>query len=379
MSPDDDPLAPCTDITEVREVAAQLRREQRFLNVLLDNLEDGIVACDADGRMTIFNPAARRLHGLAPESDPIGRVPARHGLAHLDGTPLDQHENPLLRALAGERLRDVEIMLERRDGERRIVSVNGQRLVDETGTPLGAVVALHDVTDQRRNEERLAALAHHDPLTGLANRVLLGQRLQAALDALARKDGADPVPGVEPDPVPRAGPRVGAHRGSTALRGDDSGSRAGLAVLLADLDDFKHVNDTYGHDVGDAVLVAMARRLAAVVRPSDTVARLGGDEFVVLCPACSGEEELTRICARVTATLEAPYAVGGRSLPVTASVGGVYVDSGEVDSGEVDPSSLLSRADDAMYTVKGYRHRRRGGRTGGAAQGGAAQGGAARG
>jgi len=361
VSHGDDPLASYTDVAEAREMAAELRREQRFLSVLLDNLEDGIVACDASGRMTIFNPAARRLHGLSPESDPIGRVPARHGLFHLDGTQLDQHENPLLRALAGGRLHDVEVVLERRDGERRIVSVNGQRLVDEKGAPLGAVVALHDVTDQRRNEERLAALAHHDPLTGLANRVLLGQRLQAALDALTRRNAAHLAPAVKLHPAPGAEPGVCTQRGSPARRGADTRSRTGLAVLLLDLDDFKRVNDTYGHDVGDAVLVAMARRLASVVRPSDTVARLGGDEFVVLCPTCSGGEELARISARITATLEAPYAVGGRSLPVTASVGGVYV-----DSGEVDPSTLLSRADDAMYAVKGYRSRRRGGRNVGA-------------
>ena len=97
-----------------------------------------------------------------------------------------QRENPLIRAMSGEQLRDVEIILESGSGDRRKVSVNGQALVDEDGWMLGAVVAMHDVTEQKLNEERLAELALHDPLTGLANRTLLAERLQEAIDGLAR-------------------------------------------------------------------------------------------------------------------------------------------------------------------------------------------------
>ncbi len=319
-------VASFSDITAVRRVATELRRDQQFLQVLLDTLEEGIVACDAEGRITFFNPSARRLHGLSEESDPIGTIPSDLGLRRPDGSPMDQRENPLIRAMSGEQLRDVELLLESESGDRRKVSVNSQALVDEEGWMLGAVVAMHDVTEQKLNEERLAELALHDPLTGLANRTLLAERLQQAIDGLAQA---------------AEGPVAG------------DGQR-GLAVFLLDLDDFKEINDVLGHDAGDDMLIAVARRLSALVRPSDTVARLGGDEFVVVCDIESGEEEMLHINERISTALARPYRIDGRTVSVLASVGGVFV-----DRPDTDPSKLLSRADDAMYGVKWSRRRER--------------------
>jgi diguanylate cyclase (GGDEF)-like protein len=127
-----------------------------------------------------------------------------------------------------------------------------------------------------------------------------------------------------------------------------------VAVYLLDLDDFKEINDELGHDVGDEVLVAVGRRLSAIVRPSDTVARLGGDEFVVLCAVEHGEEEMERIGERISEALARPYRIEGRTLTVLASVGGVFA-----DNPDTDPSKLLSRADDSMYGVKWSRRRQR--------------------
>jgi diguanylate cyclase (GGDEF)-like protein len=228
--------------------------------------------------------------------------------------------------MSGEQLRDVEIVLESSNGDRRKVSVNGQALVDDDGRMLGAVVAMHDVTEQKLNEERLAELALHDPLTGLANRTLLAERLQEAIDELARF-----VPGES-----------------------EAGGQRGVAVYLLDLDEFKEINDSLGHDVGDDMLVAVAGRLQAIVRPTDTVARLGGDEFVVVCDIESGEEEMLRIADRISNALARPYRIDGRTLTVLASVGGVFA-----DNPDTDPSRLLSRADDAMYGVKWSRRRER--------------------
>ncbi len=321
-------VASFNDITAVRQTSHRLRREERFSEVLLDTLDEGIVACDADGRITVFNPAARRLHGLAADDEPIGSLPIDGAFHRPDGTELPIDEHPLLRALSGEELRDVELLLESEDGTSCMVMVNGEALVDDAGRRLGAVVAIHDVTEQKRNEERLAELALHDPLTALANRTLLAERLQEAIDGLARR--SLPV-GVSPD-----------------------GTEAGVAVYLLDLDDFKEINDELGHDVGDEVLVAVGRRLSAIVRPSDTVARLGGDEFVVLCAIEHGEEEMERIGERISDALARPYRIEGRTLTVLASVGGVFV-----DHPDTDPSKLLSRADDAMYGVKWSRRRQR--------------------
>jgi diguanylate cyclase (GGDEF)-like protein/PAS domain S-box-containing protein len=318
-----------SDITAARQSAAELRREEQFLQVLLDTLEEGIVACDDEGRITVFNPSARRLHGLDEESDPIGLIPTDRGMLRGDGTPMTQRENPLIRAMSGEQLRDVGIILEAGTGDRRKVSVNGQALVDDEGVMLGAVVAMHDVTEQKLNEERLAEMALHDPLTGLANRTLLAERLQDSIDGLARLSQAGGPPG-------------------------EDGEQPGVAVFLLDLDDFKEINDVLGHDVGDDMLVAVARRLLAIVRPSDTVARLGGDEFVVVCAIENGEEEMLAIADRISTALARPYRIDGRTLSALASVGGVFA-----DNPDTDPSKLLSRADDAMYGVKWSRRRER--------------------
>jgi len=315
----------------VRQAARRLRHEEQFSQVLLDTLDEGIVACDADGRITVFNPAARLLHGLADHHDPIGSMPVGLGFCWPDGDELDPDEHPLLRALSGEQLRDVELLLESDDGSTRKVVVNGEALVDEGGRRLGAVVAMHDVTEQKRNEERLAELALHDPLTGLANRTLLAERLQEAIDGLARRSFGD------------------GHLGEGG-----TSTTPGVAVYLLDLDDFKEINDELGHDVGDEMLVAVGRRLSAIVRPSDTVARLGGDEFVVLCAVEHGEEEMERIAERISDALARPYRIEGRTLTALASVGGVFA-----DNPDTDPSKLLSRADDAMYGVKWARRRQR--------------------
>ena len=328
-----------SDITGARHAAYALRQEEEFLRVLLDTLDEGIVACDAQGRMTIFNPAARRLHGLADSVEPIGRVPVSRMLLRPDGSPIDPEENPLLLAMSGERLHNVEIILAPSNGEQRKVSVNGQALVDEHGWKLGAVVAIHDVTEQKLNEERLADLAHHDPLTGLANRTLLAERMREAVESL------NGVPGGAAD-----GPGSVLESDSTRTHPE----HPGVAVYLLDLDNFKDINDALGHDVGDDLLVAVARRLAALVRPSDTVARLGGDEFVVVCEIESGEEEMLRISQRITGALARPYRIDGRTLVAEASVGGVFV-----DDPATDPSKLLSLADDAMYGVKWSRRRQR--------------------
>jgi diguanylate cyclase (GGDEF)-like protein/PAS domain S-box-containing protein len=299
----------------LREALSALRQERTFLQVLLDNLEEGIVACDADGRLTLFNPASRRFHGIPDEVNPVGRTPSSAGLRRSDGSAMAPEENPLLRALAGEEVREAEIVVENRHGERRVVVANGQALYDEDGRKLGAVIAMHDVTEHKRQQEQLAELALRDPLTGVANRHLLSDRLRGALDRMRRGIG-------------------------------------GVGLLLLDLDEFKEVNDDYGHDVGDDVLIAVARRIQSTIRPQDTVARLGGDEFVVVCEVDGGQEEVDRIAERVTEALAEPYRLDDRSLTVLASVGGVLV-----ENPNVDPSKLLSLADDQMYRVKA-NHRR---------------------
>lgn len=317
-------VASFADVSAEREATrrlegalADLRQQRTFLQVLLDNLEEGIVACDRDGRITLVNPTSRRFFGIPDDVDPVGQPLSPAGMRHLDGAAMSPEESPLARALAGDAVREAQLLVESRDGVRRTVVANAQALRDERGRQLGAVVALHDVTEHKRTEERLAELALHDPLTGVANRLLLDDRLRRALERLRRSGG-------------------------------------GVGVFLLDLDDFKVVNDVHGHDVGDEILRAAARRLMAATRPEDTVARLGGDEFVVVCEVSGGMDEVRAIAERIERTLSEPYRLVDASLGVGASVGGVLV-----DEPGVEPSKLISQADDEMYRVKAMRRQAR--------------------
>lgn len=191
-----------------------------------------------------------------------------------------------------------------------------QRCYQLTATPLGfsthlgALVSCIDVTAARQNDTMIRAL-RHDGLTGLPNRLAFFERLREAA---------------------RAGRRTGE----------------AFAVLFVDLDRFKEVNDTYGHDVGDQFLIAVADRLRRAIRPSDLLARLAGDEFVVLCEGIDDADSATAVADRLVAALARPVQVSGRELLVTASVG---VATSEEWDGE-DAEALVRRADKAMYRAK---------------------------
>jgi diguanylate cyclase (GGDEF)-like protein len=172
-------------------------------------------------------------------------------------------------------------------------------------------VAVRDVTERELAAETLAHRASHDPLTGLPNRSLFLDRLEHAL-ARARR------------------------------------SRGQLAVLFLDLDGFKLVNDSCGHDVGDLLLRALAPRLSAALRPGDTIARFGGDEFVVLCEDLADEDAAVRIAQRLSAACSRPLVIGGQEHLVTVSAGIALLREGQ----EASASDLLKNADAAMYSAK---------------------------
>lgn len=170
--------------------------------------------------------------------------------------------------------------------------------------------ALGHALERHRAIERVAHLAHHDVLTGLPNRSTFEQRLQASLSRAARK-------------------------------------REQLAVLYIDLDDFKPINDRYGHDAGDRVLRVVAKRLLATVRDYDTAARLGGDEFAVVLNSLEHAHEATTVAARLHAAVCQPIDIGGVAVPLGCSIGvAVYPDAGR------SSQCLLTEADRAMYRVK---------------------------
>jgi diguanylate cyclase (GGDEF)-like protein/PAS domain S-box-containing protein len=284
------------------------RNERRFRS-LVQNASDIIFTTDPDGVLTYVSPAIERQLGRTAR-ECIGRI--GRDLVH----PADA-EPARARLLAADRTSNTlvyQARLAHRDGHWRWFEVTSTDLRDDP--EVGGIISnARDVTDARRLQERLSHQATHDSLTRLANRTLFGDRLQAALST--------------PDGEPAVG------------------------IALIDLDDFKAVNDTLGHTVGDRLLVAAAERLLESVREPDTVARLGGDEFAVVCSGAT-TADLDAMAHRIAAKFAAPVRVDGHELALRASIGVTLSDVGGAGRG-VDATELLRRADVAMYAAKATR------------------------
>ena len=224
-------------------------------------------------------------------------------------TRLAKAETPMARALRGENVAGLEYAV-RMEGALHHRKANAVPMVDPAGRRFGAVVAEQDITEQRKAEAALRQQALYDHLTGLPNRALLQDRLAGAL---ARR-----------------------------VRGGDD-----LVLFFLDLDNFKVVNDGLGHSTGDRLLVQVAQRLLAALRPEDTVARLGGDEFVAFCEHVQGLEQIITIADRMRRAVDIPVDVDGNEVHVTASIG-VVVSHNTSDTAE----RLLRDADTAMYLAK---------------------------
>ena len=277
---------------------------RRRLEAMVHHGEDLVAVLDADSTATYVSPAAARMLGR-----PEGALLGERFVEQVE--PDDQ---PLLAQLLGRvegGLEPLTLGLRHHDG--RVLSLEGTLNDLRADVAVGGwVLTLRDVTERRRLEHDLAHQSFHDSLTGLANRQLFRDRLEQA-----------------------------------RVRGADLATP--IIVMFVDLDDFKVVNDSLGHQVGDELLVAVSERLVSVLRPRDTAARLGGDEFAVLLEDTDLETgEL--IASRVLATLQEPVVAGGRLHDVHASVGlaGLRNAAGVAD-GDQD---LMRQADAAMYHAK---------------------------
>ena len=273
-----------------------------LLAQVLDQVGEGVAVFDDTDCIVYANAALAALHECEV-SDLLGR----HLATFIDAPQQAARERADDEA-AGKHLVRVELSSSRLDGSRFEAELTVSALRAEDGSRAGTIVCVRDISVRKALEERLVRSALHDALTDLPNRRLFTDRLDHALAGAART-------------------------GST------------VAVLFIDLDGFKAVNDTHGHDAGDQLLVQVADRLRSCLRAGDTLARLGGDEFVILLGDAQGPQEPCDTARRLLQQLQRPFHLDSGVVRVNASIGVALSTSGA-------QRSLLSAADHAMYRAK---------------------------
>ncbi|MCC2973818.1 EAL domain-containing protein [Massilia sp. IC2-476] len=294
-------LAVIRDLSDRAEAERQLRESERRFREVIEMTPAGYLLAGRDGALQDVNPALCALSGypremlLALRLDDLFVSCPLPTLDLWDAGPAT--------------VQGVEAVLQHRHGYHIHVLFNGSIKRDDEGRALSLTGLMTDITGRKAAENRLQELATHDTLTGLPNRALLGERVQQMLDA--------------------------APYGSS------------VAVMFLDLDRFKEVNDSFGHESGDVLLCEVASRLRKVIRPTDIIARLGGDEFVVAAHCATGQAAAARIADKLLDVLTAPIAVGGIDVIVGASIG-ISMYPQDAQTREL----LFQTADTAMYRAK---------------------------
>jgi len=290
-----------SEVTRLKEAEADL---ELAANVF-ENTFEGILVTDAQGCILSVNPAFTIITGYGAK-EVIGHTPRvlksnRHDAAFYASMWQELNVNGRWKGDIWNRRKNGEIFPER---------ITITRINDSAGAAIRYVSVFSDITDLWREDEYIKHLAFHDALTDLPNRALLMERLQHRIEAARR------------DPAP-------------------------LTIMFLDLDQFKVVNDTYGHDVGDELLRIVGRRLLALIRQSDTVSRIGGDEFIIKLNNVAGREELAHVARRVVGTINEPMEIRGTTLTIGTSIGiASFPDDG------INPEDLMKSADVAMYAAK---------------------------
>ncbi|ARJ68222.1 hypothetical protein WV31_17275 [Magnetospirillum sp. ME-1] len=289
------------DVSERKAAEAQSALAARVFH----EASQGIIVTDPRGTILTVNEAFTRITGYDRE-EAVGQTPKLLKSNHQD----QSFYQAFWRKLTEEGRFEGELWNRRKNGEAFLVWQTVSAIQDSDGKPLHYVAMFSDVTELRRDDQRIRHIAFHDALTDLPNRTLLRDRLEHAL--------------------------------ATAVR-----ARSPVALMFLDLDGFKAVNDTLGHEIGDFVLKEVAVRMVDSVRTTDTVSRLGGDEFVVLLENPNGRDEIIEIANRIIAAINRPMVFGDKVARVGTSIGiGLFPDDAD------DAETLLTNADAAMYVAK---------------------------
>ena len=296
-----------TRAAEIENIAAaaMAQSEQRFRLAFEDNMAPMVFTSDG-GLLFAVNDAFCEIVGRTRE-ELLGFD--SKAFTHPDDVGLSEEAYRRIKAGEIDRIRYVK-RFQHKDGRTVAAEVSMSPARDEKGETLYFVSSVRDITEERALTEQLSHQALHDPLTGLANRALFDDRLSQAHARVARQGGLG-------------------------------------AVMLLDLDDFKSVNDTHGHLVGDQLLVEMSRRFDGVTRASDTLCRFGGDEFLYLAEGLQSADEAEIVAARFLEALVAPFSIAGANIEQHASLGVVVWDKTSKSSTEV-----VQGADIALYEAK---------------------------
>lgn len=289
------------DLTERQ----RLEHRRNWLALMVESSADAIIGKALNGSILSWNAAAERLYG--------------YSAAEIVGSPLSlllpedrlgETKQLMEKVIQGGTIEHYETIHVSKDGRWISVSLSISPVKDRAGLVIGVSTIARDITERKRADERIRYLALHDTLTGLPNRNLFRERVNNAIS--------------------RA--RCNRHL---------------MAVLFIDLDRFKEINDSLGHNVGDRLLQAAANRLKRCLREGDGVARLGGDEFVVDLPVLSSREEAMTIAQKILEVLRTPFMIDQFALHISASIGiSLFPTDG------MDMEVLMHAADSAMYRAK---------------------------
>jgi diguanylate cyclase (GGDEF)-like protein/PAS domain S-box-containing protein len=290
-----------------------VRVENELATTTLNLIGEGILRTDADGNVTYLNRFAETMTGWS-RAEARGRpfADVLRLIDNISGASLDDALAIALQAdkTASGMTSSINCTLVRGDGEEFGIETRVAIIHDPDGNAVGAVVAFRDVSAARVASLEMSRVAQHDVLTNLPNRALFNDRLSQAISLAERQSKQ-------------------------------------LAVLFVDLDQFKRINDSLGHSVGDRLLRSVARRLVACVRRTDTVSRLGGDEFLILLSQIEHSEDAAITARKILRAVAAPHVIDSKSLDVNVSIGGSTYPADAQNA-----ETLVSYADVAMYEAK---------------------------
>ncbi len=305
-----------TAINEMRERLNEdlVRRERDAADILkfsqaIEQSPSSVLICDRQWHIEYANQKFSQLTGYSPD-DIIGKHPSaliENSMNSRDATHLWQAVRLQVKRVG---VWQGEVNSARRNGERYWEQLVVTPIKDSNGETTGYLILGEDISIRKRYEQQLLRQANYDVLTGLPNRMLALDRLKLAI-AQARRD------------------------------------KTQVGVMFLDLDNFKHINDTLGHDAGDTLLIEAAKRVSSCLRGTSTVARLGGDEFLVVLPSLTGPDAACQVAERILKTFSTPFVLGGQEVFVTTSIGIATFPQDSDNSG-----NLLQHADAAMYEAK---------------------------